>query len=87
MEAFKAMTKETTHNVAHTASIPPRRYLSREEAAALPPVQEGLTAAGGQLARYRAALAAQYGDGLRLRTYAVVGLGFERLVWMEGATA
>jgi len=29
---------------------------------------------------YRVALEAAYGDTLRLRTYAVVGLGFEQLV-------
>ncbi len=59
------------------------RALSREDAARLPQVQRGLSAAGEQLARYREALTAQYGAVLRLRTYAVIGLGFERLVWAE----
>lgn len=40
-------------------------------------------AAASQLQKYRADLAAQYGDRLRLRTFAVVALGFERLVWQE----
>ncbi len=57
--------------------------LSQEQAAALPLVQHSFAAAAVQLARYREALTAQYGDGLRLRTYAVIGLGFERLVWVE----
>ena len=59
--------------------------LSQEQAAALPLVQQSFAAAAAQLARYREALTAQYGAGLRLRTYAVIGLGFERLVWVETA--
>ena len=62
------------------------RALSQEQAAALPLVQESLTVAEGQLARYRETLMNKYGDGLRLRTYAVAGLGFERLVWAETAS-
>jgi hypothetical protein len=53
---------------------------------ALPAVQQALAEAEGQLARYRPALAARYGDRLRLRTYAVVSLGLERLVWREAPT-
>jgi hypothetical protein len=49
----------------------------------LPAVQAGLAEARSQLQRYRPALQAAYGECLRLRTYAVVGLGFERLVWEE----
>ena len=36
-----------------------------------------------QLQRYRKTLAKKYGVALRLRTYAVVAIGFERLVWQE----
>ena len=61
------------------------RGLDREQLAALPAVQARLAEARSQLQRYRAALEAAYGDTLRLRTYAVVGLGFERLVWEEVA--
>mgnify|MGYP003377988531 CR=1 FL=1 len=50
-------------------------------------VQASLAEARSQLQRYRTALHASYGETLRLRTYAVVGLGFERLVWEEVSTA
>ena len=59
------------------------RSLDREQLAALPAVQAGLAEARSQLQRYRTVLQATYGSILRLRTYAVVGLGFERLVWEE----
>ena len=36
-----------------------------------------------QLQQYRATLQSHYGTLLRLRTYAVVALGFERLLWQE----
>jgi hypothetical protein len=57
--------------------------LDREQLAALPAVQASLAAVRSQLQRYRTALQARYGATLRLRTYAVVGLGFERVVWEE----
>jgi hypothetical protein len=50
---------------------------------ALPAVQTAFTSAGEQLAVYRRALEAKYGAALRLRTYAVVAVGFERLLWEE----
>lgn len=59
------------------------RSLDREQLVALPAVQARLAEARSQLQRYREALEAAYGETLRLRTYAVVGLGFERLVWEE----
>ena len=62
------------------------RSLDREQLAALPAVQARLAEARSQLQRYRTALQATYGETLRLRTYAVVGLGFERLVWEEVST-
>ncbi len=42
-----------------------------------------MKAAGKQLKRYGDALDNKYGDALRLRRYAVVSLGFERLWWVE----
>ena len=39
--------------------------------------------AGSRLQKYRTDLAAHYSDRLRLRAFAVVALGFERLVWQE----
>jgi hypothetical protein len=59
------------------------RPLSADEVRALPSVQPRLAEARARLAGYRSALQAQYGDLLRLRVYAVVALGFERLVWEE----
>ncbi len=59
------------------------RSRGRAELLALEPVQQRLAEAGRQLHTYRQALHAQYGDLLRLRAYAMVALGFERLVWQE----
>ncbi|MCE7985797.1 MAG: AAA family ATPase [Caldilinea sp. CFX5] len=53
------------------------------ELAALPKVKEQLAAAEKQLQDYRRKLQAKYGADLRLRTYAVTAIGFERLVWRE----
>ena len=55
----------------------------REELAALPLVQTRLTEATRKAEEYRAILASVYGDKLRLHTYAIVALGFERLVWVK----
>jgi hypothetical protein len=57
--------------------------LSAAEVAALPAVQAKLAEAKARLPNYRQALTQRYGAALRLRTYAVVALGFDRLVWAE----
>ncbi|MCX6031230.1 MAG: AAA family ATPase [Chloroflexi bacterium] len=57
--------------------------LSVAELRALPVVQRKQADARSKLQSYRQALQTRYGDQLRLRAYAVVALGFERLVWME----
>nr|VFJ49371.1 MAG: PD-(D/E)XK nuclease superfamily protein [Candidatus Kentron sp. DK] len=57
------------------------RAMDREEIKALPLVRGELDTANTQLARYRTDLEAAYGGKLRLHTHAVVGVGFERLVW------
>lgn len=59
------------------------KQLSVAELQALPLVQTQLTAAREQLSRYRAILEEDYLGMLRLRTYAVVAVGLERLVWVE----
>jgi len=59
------------------------REMSRDELRSLPAVDEKLAEARAQLTKYRSLLEAKYGDALRLHTYAVVSLGFERLVWKE----
>ncbi|HEX9734424.1 MAG TPA: hypothetical protein VGG06_20830 [Thermoanaerobaculia bacterium] len=46
----------------------------------LPKVKDALNQAEAQIGAYRAALERSRGDTLKLRSYAVVALGFERLV-------
>jgi len=53
------------------------------ELAALPTVAAALAAATREAAGYRATLQAVYGAKLRLHTYAVASLGFDRLVWVK----
>ncbi|PKO20804.1 MAG: AAA family ATPase [Chloroflexi bacterium HGW-Chloroflexi-1] len=57
------------------------RALSAAAVAELPQIKAKLAEAQETLPGYRARLLARYGARLRLRTYAVVSLGFERLVW------
>ena len=59
--------------------------LRREQIKDLAPVQQKLQAAQTKLRSYRQILQAHYGEPLRLRSYAVVSLGFERLVWAEAS--
>jgi hypothetical protein len=59
------------------------RALSAAELQALAPVQGKLAEARGRLHGYRQTLQQHYGARLRLRSYAVVALGFDRLVWEE----
>ena len=59
------------------------RELDEAELGATKAVANALADAEQQLARYRAALAERHGDSLRLRSYAVVALGFERLLARE----
>ncbi len=59
------------------------RSLTTADVRALPPVQTRLAEARGQLTGYRQVLQQRYGERLRLRSYAVVSLGFDRLAWEE----
>ncbi len=59
------------------------RATSRAELLKLAPVQNAVAEAEKQLRAYRQALTARYTVELRLHTYAVVALGFERLVFVE----
>ncbi len=59
------------------------RDRSREELLAMKPVKEAFAEAGKQLDAYRRFLEDQMGPALRLRSYAVVALGFERLLTRE----
>lgn len=57
--------------------------LGRDALAALAPVAAALDQAEAQARRYRAGLLARYGDTLKLRAWAVVSVGFHRLVARE----
>jgi len=59
------------------------RRMSTAELKELPHIQRQLSAAEKKLQNYRASLEAKYGEKLRLQSYAVVALGFDRLVWQE----
>lgn len=59
------------------------RQMETAELLALDAVQEKIAEATPQLQRYRQGLVKKYGERLRLRTFAVVAIGFERLVWVE----
>ena len=59
------------------------RAMGQEELVSLREVQESFGEAQEQLAGYRQALAQKYGSALKLRTYAVVAVGVERLLWEE----
>jgi Predicted AAA-ATPase len=59
------------------------RQKSPETLKALDAVQKKFMEAATQLQNYRATLTQKYGTTLRLRTYAVVAVGFDRLVWEE----
>ena len=59
------------------------RAMSRSEVLALEKVKEKMEEAVTQLKSYRQRLLDKYGSTLRLRSYAVVALGFERVVWKE----
>jgi hypothetical protein len=54
-----------------------------EELKALPVIQEKLAEAGTKLQGYQQKLEVTYGKVLRLRAYAVVAIGFERVVWLD----
>jgi hypothetical protein len=59
------------------------RAMDDDALRAHPAVQEAFAAAEDQLMSYRQTLQAKYGDALDLRTYTVVAVGFDRLVWVE----
>jgi hypothetical protein len=59
------------------------RGMSRAELVALPAVREKLEEARTQAPDYRRELRERYKTELRLRTFAVVAIGFDRLIWEE----
>ncbi len=59
------------------------RKLSIEELRGLPPMASKMKKARAQVKRYGEALEKKYAGVLRLRSYAVASLGFERPWWEE----
>jgi uncharacterized protein YjbJ (UPF0337 family) len=59
------------------------RQLSGDEVKALHKVKASLKEAKKQVQSYAQVLSKKHGPALRLRKYAVVALGFDRLVWEE----
>ena len=59
------------------------RAKSRDDLVNLTVVKQALDEAQAQLQDYRQTLAQKYGDALKLRTYTVVAVGVERLLWEE----
>ncbi len=57
------------------------KNMSREELRQLKPVKAAADEAEKQLNNYQQTLTEHYGDILRLRTYTVVAVGYDRLVW------
>lgn len=55
--------------------------MSREELKRLAMIQQKLAESKAKLESYRRILESQYRSVLRLRTYSVVAIGFDRLVW------
>ena len=54
---------------------------SRDELLAIPAVQAEIAQAKSQLSHYRQVLLDEHGANLRLRSFAIVGIGVERVVW------
>jgi hypothetical protein len=61
------------------------RTMDEDDLRALPAVRQAFAAARSKLTGYRETLHEVYGEKLHLRTYAVVAIGFDRLVWEEVA--
>jgi len=59
------------------------RQLRVEELRALAPVQQKFAESQAKLMEYRQTLETIYPHALRLHTYSVVAVGFDRLVWEE----
>ena len=54
---------------------------SRDELLTIPAVQTEVTQAKSQLSHYQQVLYNKHGSTLKLRSFAVVGIGVERVVW------
>ena len=61
------------------------KQMSNDELKALAPVRRKLAEYETKIGSYRKTLLSEYGNRLRLRTYTVVSIGFERLIMEESA--
>ncbi len=59
------------------------KEMGMEELKKLPQVQQKFSESEIKLEDYRRIFLSEYGDLLRLRTYSLVSIGFERLIWKE----
>jgi len=59
------------------------RTASDSDLHALPLVQQAFSDAHKQLQRYIPSIKKRYGEDIKLRTFAVVAVGFDRLLWQE----
>jgi hypothetical protein len=59
------------------------RAMSHPEVLQLPKVKDKMKEAVVQVKNYRQRLVKKYGSTLNLRTFAVVALGFEKVIWEE----
>jgi hypothetical protein len=59
------------------------KEMSIDELKAIPIVKEKLSEAETKVKQYSEILNQKYGDLLRLHSYSVVSIGFDRLVWEE----
>jgi len=61
------------------------KQMSVDDLKAMTPVRQKLAESGTKLDGYRKILLSEYGSRLRLKTYRIVSIGFERLIWEEMA--
>ena len=59
------------------------KQMTPDELKAIPVVKEKLSEATSKLSQYREVLINKYSDEMRLHSYSVVSVGFDRLVWDE----
>ncbi|MEM7537416.1 MAG: hypothetical protein AAF639_34920, partial [Chloroflexota bacterium] len=82
-QATEKMTTQKGKTIYKALTEDDAKTRSRDDLKALKNVQAKFTEAENQLHNYRQKLVAQHGDDLHLRCYAVVSVGFGRILWKE----
>ncbi|MEM7531931.1 MAG: AAA family ATPase [Chloroflexota bacterium] len=82
-QATEAITTKKEKTVYRALTEDDVKTRSRDDLKALKNVKAKFTEAENQLHKYRQKLQAQHGDDLTLRCYAVVSVGFVRILWDE----